>query len=127
MWIWLTVLLLGVCPLALSAPGEGVDVTQMDHEKLTDHLLGKLEEHFGEGWKDQVQVLKEKLEKIAELKEQGVQLNSEEIVGTEKPWESAQTILKWKKVLHKIGHVAGDVAKGVAINVAGRIIAGAIG
>uniref|UniRef100_A0AB38ZEN8 Heteropteran venom family 16 protein 1 n=1 Tax=Oncocephalus sp. TaxID=2944721 RepID=A0AB38ZEN8_9HEMI len=125
MSIWFTLLL--VCPLALSMPiEEDVDFTNMDPHQLTEHLAYKMQEHFGDNWKNRVPELQKKLEEIVNRKEQGLPIDSEEIAGSPKPWETAQTMLKWKHILHKIKHIGGKVIKGAAINIAGKAIAGAI-
>nr|A0A6B9KZ02.1 RecName: Full=Venom protein family 16 protein 1; Short=f16p1; Flags: Precursor [Platymeris rhadamanthus]QHB21471.1 venom protein family 16 protein 1 [Platymeris rhadamanthus] len=126
MWIWYSLLFFGVCHLAHST--STVDDALTCHgEKLAEEVLNELKEHFGPHWEEKVPELIEKLNAIGENLQLEKNEDKPSIGGN--PWENTDMMLrfKWKKVLHKVGHVAGKIAIGAASNIAAKAVMGALG
>uniref|UniRef100_A0AB38ZEB2 Heteropteran venom family 16 protein 1 n=1 Tax=Ectomocoris sp. TaxID=3104572 RepID=A0AB38ZEB2_9HEMI len=111
MWAWLPLFLLGTSQLIyFSSAGE-----MSEHELAIVH---KLEETFGPDWAKKVPGIAERLKHLGKHLEAGNSLEA----GKFQPWEQAEINLKWKKFLHKVGHVAEQIGKKAAGAAIGKLV-----
>uniref|UniRef100_A0A224Y113 Putative secreted protein n=1 Tax=Panstrongylus lignarius TaxID=156445 RepID=A0A224Y113_9HEMI len=123
MWISLTtILLFAVCPLTFSDESNDIiDTSNTGKKQLKEDRTtqdGHENDLDNTHLKENSSADNQKTSELQSLEE------TEE--SKEEPWLNAEVNLKWKKILHKIKHVAGKVIESAAASAAGKAIAGAI-